>query len=75
MSPRQLIPISFVALMGQIIVCALLLQTSSKYPPYPGNLASNPKLIAGCALVILFSLVQVAFLASGITLHNNRLLF
>lgn len=65
----------FAALMGQIIISALLLQTSSKYPPYPASLSDNPTLIAGCALIIACALVQVSFLASGINLSNSRILF
>ena len=75
MSPKQIVPISFAALMGQIIVCALLMQTSTKYPPYPINLSANPILIAGCALIMACGLVQVSFLASGINLPRNRILF
>lgn len=75
MSPKQLIPVSFASLMGQIIICTLLLQTSSKYPPYPASLADNPTLIAGCALIISCGLLQVGFLASGINLPHNRILF
>lgn len=74
MSPKQLVPVSFAAIMGQIVICALLLQTATKYPPYQ-SLANNPTMIAGCILIISCGLVQVGFLASGINLPHNRILF
>lgn len=72
MSPRTLIPFSFIGTMGQIIVCSLLLQTQAKYPPYS---SVNTTLIAGCALIILFAVLQIGFLASGINISNNRIIF
>lgn len=72
MSPRVLIPISFIGMMGQIIVCSLLLQTMSKYPPYT---SPNATLIAGCALIILFAVLQIGFLASGVNIPSNRITF
>lgn len=80
MLARQLIPPKFIFAMAEIIAASLMITTETVYPTANSTtterlLSPNDSFIAGCAMIIVMSFVQIAYTFIGINVFNNRIHF